>query len=389
MISKKYFEKLNNFVQDPEKRVFVVLLVVLLSLLAFKLNFFTRIFSFRKVNSFPPEILAIKKTSVLDEQVVLYKKLIDRVGAVEAQEDLFKSGLPFTGETHLLNHTVGDYLYEKYGPAGLVKCRDYFLSSCYHGFVLHAIADGGMPEVAKTFAECNKGGFTVSSQCAHAIGHGFLANTGYKDLVKALQTCDQATSTMPGFPPFNCYDGVFMENIWAVHDGEPSPDRWVRESDKVYPCNDKRIDDKYILACWSNQPSLAYQLFGGDIKKVAELCNTVKRPEYEQMCFDGLARQIHPMAGSDPKQTLALCSSMPTIKWINYCMSTNASAGYAVGDRDMPFLVCSEVGASGQEECYSKLFSTMRAYKKANESTQTLCAKVADSTWREKCKSTL
>ncbi len=332
------------------------------------------------------EIKEIKATSDIKKQGELYKKLIDRVGAKKAQEDLFKSGLPFTGQTHLLNHTVGDYLYEKYGPKGLLQCKDYFLSSCYHGFILHAIADGGIPKVAQAFDECRKKGPAVFSQCAHAIGHGFLANVGYKNLTKALKTCDEATRAMPEFPAFNCHDGVFMENIWAVHDGEPSKDRWIKPSDMQYPCDDPRIDLKYVLACWSNQPSLLYQQFQGDIKKVANVCGEVTSEANQKMCFDGLSRQIHPLTEGKASKTLELCSLMPSQKWNNFCLSVNAGASYAVGDRNVPFEICANINTDGKEDCYSRLFSNIRAYVRPNENLKTLCLKVTDIDFRKKCQ---
>ena len=333
------------------------------------------------------EITEIKATQNLDQQVVLYKRLIERVGPEQAQIDLFRSGMPFTGETHLLNHTVGDYLYEKYGPAGLVKCQDYFLSSCYHGFLLHAIGNGGMSQVEKSFAECRKEGPSVYSQCAHAIGHGFLANVGYKNIVEALETCDIAIDTMPEFPAFNCYDGIFMENIWAVHDGEPSPDRWVKPEDPMYPCNDPRIDQKYLLGCWSNQPSLAYQLFKGDIKKVGELCLKVKNTEHQRMCFDGLARQIHPIALGQSGKTFELCNLMPNQKWNDYCVVINAGSSYAVGDRTVPFAICGASGEGARNDCYSRVFGIMSSYRKPKEDLKPYCAQIIQEEYRQRCES--
>ncbi len=331
----------------------------------------------------------IKATNDSDEKVKLYKKLIETVGAAEAQDALYKSGLPFDGQTHLLNHTVGDYLYDKFGTAGLSQCKDYFLSSCYHGFILHVIADGGMPMVAKTFAECLKEGPTVYTQCAHGIGHGFLANAGYKNLTEALKTCDEAGRTMPNFPTYNCWDGVFMENIWAVHDGTPSPDRWVKPNDPIYPCNDPRIDYKYIGACWSNQPSLDYQLFKGDIKKVGAVCDGIKDQSHKQICFDGLARQIHPLTGGSVERTLSLCSLMPDSKWKNSCITSNAIASYSVGDRTTPFKICEAVDASAKPECYGRLFSIIKTYAKSGEKINLMCSSISNLEWRKNCEANL
>lgn len=339
--------------------------------------------SLKQVN----EIKEIKEANDIAVQSTLYRKLIERVGPEKAQDELFKSGLPFTGQTHLLNHVVGDYLYEKFSTKGLVFCRDYFLSSCYHGFILHAIADGGMEAVFQIFAECQKYGRAISDQCAHGMGHGFLANQGYKNLLGALKTCDEAITTIPNFPAFNCYDGVFMENIWAVHDGSPSPDRWVKKDDLFYPCSDPRIKSKYLKGCWSNQPSLVYQEFQVNIRKIAmDLCNKVENSNNKKMCFDGLARQIHPLSHGDIKEMIDLCGLMPNGTWKNYCLVVNAGAAYSVGDRILPFEICSSLEEKGKPDCYERLWGVMDAYKKPEEDLKKTCEKVSEVEWRKVCQ---
>jgi hypothetical protein len=336
----------------------------------------------------PQEIKSMLGTQVIAERVKLYKQLIDRVGPVEAQDDLFRSGLPFDGQTHLLNHTIGDYLYTTKGPAGLSLCRDYFLSSCYHGFVLHALAASNSDTVIDDImAECNKKGPTVATQCAHAIGHGFLAYVGYKNLTDALKKCEALTTRIKNFPLFNCEDGVFMENIWAVHDdGTPSPDRWVKPSDPIYPCDDPRIDHKYINACWSNQPSLMYQLFHGDIASVGKECLTLTDRQFQTTCFDGLARQIHPLTNGSVDKVFELCSLMPTPQWIGACVVSDARAYFSVGDRTLPFQICSRADKSYQASCYAQLFGIMGVYvEKNSEAYHSLCEKIVEPEFKNQC----
>lgn len=345
------------------------------------------LFSIRNTPSQHDEITQIKSTNNTKVQSEIYRNLINRVGAVEAQQELYDSGLPFTGETHLLNHTVGDYLYEKYGTKGLVQCKDYFLSSCYHGFILNAIADGGMSRLAETFKECVKQGPVVYTQCSHGIGHGFLVSGGYRNLVGALESCDLAEKNIIGFPVYNCYDGVFMENIWAVHEGEPSQDRWVKEENLFYPCNDTRIDSKYRKACWSNQPALAYQLLKGDIGKVAtDVCGKLEEGENKKMCFNGLARQIHPLARGSSEKTFKLCGLILETKWSNLCLVINAGASYSVGDRVTPFEICRNIGDSGKEMCYQEIIKVIKSYKKPNEDLKNLCLPIKELVWRNKCE---
>lgn len=330
------------------------------------------------------EIEKIKATKNKDEQVGLYVTLIERVGPTQAQEELYRSGLPFTGETHLLNHAVGEYLYKKSGAAGLAQCKDYFLSSCHHGFVISAIGSGGMPEVEKVVAECRKGGHTVVSQCSHAIGHGFLASEGYKNLTTALKMCDELSTSIKDLPIYNCLDGAFMENIWGVHDGTPSPDRWISKTDWFYPCNDPRINEKYLSGCWANQPSLMYQMFHGDLARVGQECLKVKNPDFKETCFNGLSRQIHPITSGDIDKVFSLCGLLPA-EWINYCQTTVARSDFSVGGRALPFQICGRSEEAEKRDCYTKLFSTISAYSAPSQKTE-FCSLISEVSWRTACK---
>jgi hypothetical protein len=171
-----------------------------------------------------------------------------------------------------------------------------------------------------------------------------------------------------------------------VHEGEPSPDRWAKKDDPFYPCDDSRIDKKYHLACWSNQPALMYQLFGRDIKKVGLKCDQVGDEKNREMCFDGLSRQIHPLTAGKTPRTFELCALLPSFKWNNYCVGVNAASSYGVGDRNIPFELCANIHPTGKLDCYGKLFSIMRTYQKDGEDTKKLCGKVSDLDFRKKCE---
>jgi len=330
------------------------------------------------------EIELIKNAKSLDEKVKIYKNLIEKAGPIEAQEQLQHSGLPFDGETHLLNHTVGDYLYDKYKSAGLTFCKDYFLSSCYHGFVIRAIGDGGIDLLKEVVKSCQDNGEHVVIQCAHAIGHGFLAFDGYKYLTQALDDCDKLSQKSRDFPTFNCYDGVFMENVFAVHDdGKPSPDRWLRQDDPIYPCDEPKIPNQYIKACWSNQPSWMYQLFGGDLHKVAQNCLEVKNQEHQNTCFDALARQIHPLSKGSVDESFRMCSLMPE-GWVDPCLVSISKAFFSVGDRNAPFEICSRIHSKSL--CYQELITIISVYVKNRQERNNVCNQFLDKQWVSDCK---
>lgn len=297
-------------------------------------------------------IFLITHEPKLKNQIALYQQLIESVGPVQAQEYLKKSGLPFDGQSHLLNHEVGDWLYDRYGAEGLKYCKDYFLSSCYHGFIITAISRGGISKLDEVIQHCRKQGPTVAIQCKHAMGHGFLAWTGYKNLPNALDLCGL---------DYNCQDGVFMENLWAVHDnGQPSPDRWLNDADPMYPCNAVEVKDKYRQACWSNQPARLYQLWRGDVTAVGKICEQITVPSWQQTCFDGLARQIHPETHGDINKVFSMCEQMPQA-WVNRCLVSIVKSAYSVGDRKSPKDICQRLNTN---ECWMGLEEITKAYAK-------------------------
>lgn len=330
------------------------------------------------------EITQIKNTTDIKLQASLYKQLIEKVGPVEAQEKLFASGLPFDGQTHLLNHTVGDWLFDRYGDEGLVYCKDYFLSSCYHGFVIRAIAKGGVSSLEKVMETCWKQGYPTATQCAHAIGHGLLAYDGYKNLTQALVECDKVSTISGNFPLYNCHDGVFMENIWAVHTGSPSKDQWVSETDNLYPCNSTKIPEKYKKACWSNQPSRMYMMFKGDIRKIGKVCLTVSNKDYQSTCFDALSRQIHPLTAGSVDKTFYYCSLLPA-DWLNSCISSIAKAAFSVGDRSTPFEICARAREKDKNMCYNNLIGIIKGYSQNQELKISWCKLIKDDNWKNNC----
>lgn len=331
------------------------------------------------------EIDQIKKLTKMEEQVVAYTKLIERVGPVDAQEQLYRSGLSFDGQTHLLNHTVGDYLFKKYGNSGLIYCKDYFLSSCYHGFVIRAVGDGGVDALVGVMETCWQQGGHVAIQCSHAIGHGFLAWIGYADLIGALKKCDAMVDKSQNFPLYNCHDGVFMENIWGVHeDGKPSPDAWLKDNDPIYPCNDARIPYKYIKACWSNQPMRLYRLFQGDLEKTGQVCLAIEDLDHQKTCFDGLARQIHPIANGSIDKTFELCSLMPE-GWVDPCIISIVKAFFSVGDRVAPYQICQRIRSEAKEVCFKDLIGIINAYTTKPEEKKSWCQAISDEHWQKQC----
>lgn len=332
-----------------------------------------------------PEITRILSLTSTTERSQELKKLMKRVGPAQAQEEMLRSGLPFTGETHLLVHTIGDVIYDQYGKEGLSYCKDYFLSACYHAVILNTLGDNGIEGVAEAIGLCDKaGGGIVASQCAHGAGHGFVAWHDY-DLLKGVKMCDQLGEKVKNFAYFNCYDGAFMENIWGVHNGAPSEKRWVKADDIYYPCNDPRIPEKYLNGCWSNQATLIYQHYKGDLAKTALACDSVENQEHRRTCYNNFARQIHPLTGGSVEKVKSLCAFATGQEWQNYCVLTNMSAYWSVGDRVLPYAICESLEENLKNTCLTQLSGMIRTYYGATEEKSFYCSKISSTILRNQC----
>lgn len=332
-----------------------------------------------------PEVEKILSLKTTKEQSGELLKLLERVGPEKAQEELFRSGLPFTGETHLLIHGVGNFIYDEFGQDGLSYCKDYFLSACYHAVILNTLGDNGLLGVAKAMVLCDQaGGSIVASQCAHGAGHGFLAWHDY-DLLKALEMCDALGAEAKNFSYFNCYDGAFMENIWGVHNGAPSPKRWVKENDLNYPCNDARIPQKYLNGCWSNQATLVYQHFRGDLKKTAEFCDAVLNSTFRETCYNNFSRQIHPLTEGSVEKVTSLCANATGEKWRDYCILINMTSYWSVGDRAMPYAICNSLANTLATDCFSRLSSLIHLHYKNSAEKNFYCRKISSENHRTAC----
>ena len=132
--------------------------------------------------------------------------------------------------------------------------------------------------------------------------------------------------------------------------------------------------------------TMMLQIFGGDIQKVGLKCDQMENDKNKEMCFDGLARQIHPITHGSVSKVFELCGLMPSFKWNNYCVGVNALSSYGVGDRISPFELCANIHPGGKRSCYDKLFSIMKAYKKGGEDLKKLCSQISDLDLRKQCE---
>lgn len=336
-------------------------------------------------DEYPPEMAEVLSLSPGERvsRTDLVDRMIQQYGALKTQEYLGRA-LPLTGISHLLVHHIGVVLYRQEGDRALQHCAEDFLAACQHGVVITAIADKGLDGVSEIFKHCGTVGTWMERACAHGIGHGLLAWVDYGKLLEALELCDRIGGSVRTFPIFNCHDGVFMENMFGVHGGQPSQKRWIRQDDFSYPCNS--VPAKYRPGCWANQGSIIYELTAGDLTAIVETCNTIANHEFKQKCYQSLVRIINPMSGGESKKGISLCQQFTRGGWRDFCLVNLMQATFALGDRSSPYQICDSFGTEGsRRDCYHTLASMINQYVQGALQMQEACERIPSEFRRSPC----
>ena len=368
-----------------KKIIYLIVGILLVTSVAYAAN------TIRKNHSIKIFTQAMSSSNGFSEDVMLYRKLLNDVGAAQAQEVISRL-LPNDSKSHMLNHETGRFLYEHGGINGVQQCKTYFADSCYHGFISAVLLDRGLIETNKILAACKMGvQRDQQMQCAHGIGHGFLENVGYDKLPKALDLCAQ-TFAQDKKSAENCYDGVFMENDFGEFNRAPA-DRWYRSDDPMYPCNILAVLDKPGAHdyCWFMQSQATlridqYPHLKGDPVLVAMYCDTLKDAHDHSSCFMGLARQIQVDNRNNKDAIQTVCATLGK-KHANQCMWDAAEAAYIYGERDSGiFHVCEIEKGSEASGCYDTLFEAIGiSYSEDNERI-TACNDIPNMKYRASCK---
>ena len=208
-------------------------------------------------------------------------------------------------DTHTLAHLFGEALYEEVGINGIKTCDASFKFGCYHSFFGMAVYREGI-DVLPVFDQACKDSYgNFNLPCQHGIGHGLLVHTGYGELEKALQLCEQISWQPTG----GCSSGVFME--YNFHTMEADDGEYVRapDNDLYFPCS--TLSDRYQPSCYLEQTQWWESVFGSDWKKIGELCVAIPSAENRQACFHGMGNYIAAEAELDPQKAVVLCAVAP------------------------------------------------------------------------------
>jgi hypothetical protein len=268
-------------------------------------------------------------------------QLLDRLAALDP--DARRDG-------HFYAHRIGISALKSPAEVGRVfaTCTPAYQSGCYHGVIqsyfLATERDGGGVTARSVEALCGDYRGTRADllfQCTHGLGHG-LTMLHRHDLPQALQSCD-----LLGREPERemCYAGAFMESLVnathphavsiadkaeagskakatgaAAHSGHGEhvqhgsssaeavpakpPFQALDPADLHYPCS--RMDEKYLVACYTIQTSAMLHHSGRDVGRTAIECG--RAPEKARTaCFLSLGRDVNTIAQNDNPEAVRLC----------------------------------------------------------------------------------
>jgi hypothetical protein len=266
-------------------------------------------------------------------------RLLDRLAALDP--DVRRLG-------HFYAHRIGIAALKSPADVGRVfaACTPAWESGCYHGVIqsyfIATQRDGGGVTARSVEALCGdyRGKRAdLLFQCTHGLGHGLAILHGH-DLPTALGSCDLLTRQPEREM---CYAGGFMESlvnathphslsaadkakpgsrgaaaaVQAAHgpherhgpaSAEASPAKppfaALDPADLHHPCS--KLDEKYLIACYTIQTSAILHHSGGDVGRTASECG--RAPEKARAtCFVSLGRDVSTIAVEDFPKAVRLC----------------------------------------------------------------------------------
>ncbi len=192
---------------------------------------------------------------------------------------------------HQLTHDIGHAAAERYGnvPDAFSRGDDFCAQGYYHGAMISVAAKIGPDKIleeADTLCADLREHQRYSVyhlSCVHGLGHGFMGILD-NDLFESLRACDALSD---GRERYNCYTGVFMENLMA-HDNPNHPSEHLKADQPLYTCTE--VEARYKNPCYLMQTSYALRTQGNDFAKVFDLCAEVE-DDFRPTCYRGLGRE--------------------------------------------------------------------------------------------------
>lgn len=288
--------------------------------------------------------------------------LLQARGVKEAQSflyTLFQEQRISENECHMLAHMLGRSAFDMFRDTdSALELAMPFCAGAYS----HGVLEGSFvsrfrhsviraEDVRETCEAYLRAGDRMKSiNCLHGLGHGIVRATDY-NLIKSLELCDSYSQQ---WQRDRCYDGVFMETVYAVpeSDNRPVLNPYLKEDDPFYLCNlltkeqyffhcywrvlpahlfitgnltpetaarvAETVPEKYKKAYWFGMGRFAGISVAGDMERIKILCKAF--PEKGRIgCISGAARHST-VASTNPENGELLCKSLPSKEDIQTCV---------------------------------------------------------------------
>jgi len=273
-------------------------------------------------------VLSVVLGLLLRGDVLTTTSGIDAVGALASLEQEF----PFChGEAHGVGRAV--FSRTKDLQKALSLCGHRCTNGCMHGVLTEAIGPAEPASIQRLMDGCqdvDRDTHHKPANCAHAVGHGFLATAG-RDLDRALYLCarqfDEALE-------YYCATGVFMQ--YAEDDEALAEGASTRPGidDSGLPCHSTafpaacyryrleklamvlapeqlleeclRLRGRARLGCFHGFGAMYYQTVGERPAALTVVCGFGGRDE-QTMCIEGAVERL---ADHDERQARRACDSL-------------------------------------------------------------------------------
>ena len=216
-------------------------------------------------------------------------------------------------QQHAMAHLFGEALYKELGIDGIVVCDDSYSFGCYHAFFGWALVDKGLDIITELDQACIDIYGEMGLGCQHGIGHGISAEMGNERLNEALEACMKLQWKGP---LGGCTSGVFMEFNFSTMNGFSN--RELDERGLHYPCN--VVNDRFVSACYFEQPSWWSRLEDMDNPSLGELCGEVKVKKGRVSCFRGIGNLVAGKSFDGISEIPKYCEPMATEEGRFHCL---------------------------------------------------------------------
>ena len=296
-------------------------------------------------------------------------------GPAAAVADLKATEIATGRYCHDAAHEVGRIAYENFGATAFVLSGHECQAGALHGTTEALFADRGTSRLADDVAVlCDIANEFVRHQCYHGVGHGLMAWTTY-EIHEALELCDILEIE---YDRLSCYSGIFMENVVGGLSGAMGhTTEYLRPDDPHYPCD--VVAERYRPDCYYYQTSHMWQVFDGDMSKVAAECATLDGRTRE-LCFSSYGRDVGNQTRGDPVGAVELCGHAPAGADRIECLAGAAQDRFwETTGADEAITMCSLLEATEEAAaCWWEIIYRARDVFADNTGRQGFCARLPE-----------